>query len=170
MYHLHNLEQVILIQLLQAIGEFVHIHLYRMLVLRIEWIEEHNLTFFSVRFFFLALSSPAAARLDLRPFSSPGTEPDSRNAAKRAGLGLRKVYTHMRISFDPSLQHTKKRAHNLVLGLVTLLGKVQVVLDLVCFIGHQINRHVKLTPSLFMDAEWGFLESCCGLCCQSLPV
>lgn len=44
---------------------------------------------------------------------------------------------------------TRRRAHNLVLGLVTLLGKVQVMLDGVCLIGNQFDGHIKLTPSLF---------------------
>jgi hypothetical protein len=44
---------------------------------------------------------------------------------------------------------TQGRTHNLVLGLVTLLSKVQVMLDGVCLIGNQFDGHIKLTPSLF---------------------
>jgi hypothetical protein len=39
----------------------------------------------------LALSSPPAGRFVFKPFSSPGTGPDSRSKAKRDGLGFLKV-------------------------------------------------------------------------------
>jgi len=46
----------------------------------------------SALFFFLTESSPCAPpRFDFRPFSSPGTGPDSFNAANRAGFGFLNV-------------------------------------------------------------------------------
>lgn len=161
MYHLHNLQQIILVQFLQTIGKLVHINLYNDLASNKDLQQIRSLTFFSVRFFFLALSSPVAPRLDLRPFSSPGTGPDSRNKARRAGLGLRKVCNkhQMSVNFDFILRIHQRRSHNRVLGLITSLSKVQVMPDRVCLIRNQLNGHIKLTPSLLLDAEGGLLES-----------
>lgn len=52
-----------------------------------------RLTFLSTFFFFLLLSSAVAARFDFRPFSPPGTGPDSRKAASRSGEGFLNVWT-----------------------------------------------------------------------------
>lgn len=91
MHHLHNLEKIILVQFLKAIGQLVHVNLANVSSAQLKLLQGY-LTFLSVRFFFFALSSPAAPRLDLTPFSSPGTGPDSRNAAKNAGFGFLKVW------------------------------------------------------------------------------
>lgn len=92
MHHLHNLQQIVLVEFLKAIGQLVHVDLVKFLASALtDNPTLVRLTFLSVRFFFFALSSPVAPRLDLTPFSSPGTGPDSRNCARKAGLGFLKV-------------------------------------------------------------------------------
>ena len=93
MNHLHNLQEVILVQLHEPIGQPIHVHLCSVSAGQELDHCGFSLTFFSVRFFFFALSSPTAPRLFFVPFSSPGTEPDSRNSAIKAGLGFLKVWT-----------------------------------------------------------------------------
>jgi hypothetical protein len=90
--HLDHLEEVIFSKFLQAVGQFVHVDLGAVRSDSSRYAgQTKQHTFFSVFFFFFDPSSPAAARLDLTPFSSPGTGPDSRRAASRAGLGFLKV-------------------------------------------------------------------------------
>jgi hypothetical protein len=91
MHHLHNHQQVVLVEFLQPLGQLVHINLRSLLAPFRSKGDETTLTFLSVRFFFLALSSPVAPRLDFIPFSSPGTGPVSRNLSRKAGLGFLKV-------------------------------------------------------------------------------
>jgi hypothetical protein len=53
-----------------------------------------------------------------------------------------------------------KSTYDDVLGLVSLLQEVEVMVDEVGFVGGELNLHVKLTPSLFLDTERWVLESC----------
>lgn len=91
MHHLHNLQEIVLVEFLEPVGQLVHVHLVTLASALTDNIKVIDLTFLSVRFFFFALSSPVAPRLDLTPFSSPGTGPVSRNAARKAGFGFLKV-------------------------------------------------------------------------------
>lgn len=109
---------------------------------------ESSLTLFSVRFFFLDPSSPAAARFDFTPFSSPGTGPDSRRRASRAGLGFLNVYTGERKLAQSMVFHRGPITHNDVLGFVTGLSKVQVVRNEMLLVGSSESYlHIELTPS-----------------------
>lgn len=115
----------------------------------------------SLRFFFLlALSSPTALRF-FNPFSSPGTEPDSRRVAKKAGLGFLKVYNATKGRVRKGVIETMwvESAYNDVFGLVSLLQEVEVMVDEVGFVGGKLDLHVKLTPSLLLDTEGRVLES-----------
>lgn len=91
-HHLHDLQEVVLVEFLKPVGQLVHVDLGHV-SLSFSVIPKGNRihTFLSVRFFFFALSSPVAPRLGLTPFSSPGTGPVSRNAARKAGLGFLNV-------------------------------------------------------------------------------
>lgn len=45
-----------------------------------------------------------------------------------------------------------------MLAFIAVLREVEVVLDGVGFVGSELDRHVKFTPSFLLDAEWGLLE------------
>lgn len=47
-----------------------------------------------------------------------------------------------------------------VLGLVAVLSEVQVVTDEVRLVRSELDLHVELTPSFFLDAEGRVLEDC----------
>jgi hypothetical protein len=116
-HHLHYLQQVVFSKFLQTIGELVHVNLFiEISKSRIELpqYDRLSLTVFSERFFFLPPSSAAPDRLDLTPFSSPGTEPESRRAANRAGFGFLKLYSKMNrvVSYQV---HKWKKALDLIM-------------------------------------------------------
>lgn len=105
MDHLHNLEEVILAEFLKSVGQSIHVHL-----LRVSPAASSNhaseLTFLSVFFFFFDPSSPPAALFDFTPFSSPGTGPDSRSAARRFALGFLNVCNNQ-LSIRQGSRHNK---------------------------------------------------------------
>lgn len=128
-----------------------------------------------MRFFFLALSSPPAGRLCLIPFSSPGTGPDSRSAAIKAGLGFLNVYTSEKnapsISTPlPPLEpgEFQNQTHEHMLRFITGLGEVQVMLNGVRLVGRQLDGHIEFTPSFLLNAERRLLEDCSKLSHVSL--
>jgi hypothetical protein len=122
--------------------------------------DQGQLTFLSVRFFFLALSSPPAGRFVFKPFSSPGTGPDSRSKAKRAGFGFLKVCRRLVRSQTRFAQHflDLKRTYKNMLAFIAVLSEVQVVLNGVRLVGGELNGHVKLTPSFLFNAERRLFE------------
>ena len=57
---------------------------------------------------------------------------------------------------------TKKKnisTYDVVLCIIALLGEVQVMGNVVGFIGSKLDGHVKFTPSFFGDTERRVLES-----------
>ena len=47
-----------------------------------------------------------------------------------------------------------------VLGLIAVLSEVQIVTDEVRLVRSELNLHIELTPSFFLDAEGRVLEDC----------
>lgn len=50
-------------------------------------------------------------------------------------------------------------AYQNVLRLVSLLGKVQIMVDKMGLISHKFYLHIEFTPSLFLNAERWVFES-----------
>jgi hypothetical protein len=50
-------------------------------------------------------------------------------------------------------------SHNDMLGFISILLEVQVMGDIVLFIGRaKANGHVEFTPSFFLNSKWRVLE------------
>lgn len=57
-------------------------------------------------------------------------------------------------------RHFRSESYQDMLALIAVLSKVQVMLDGVRFVGRELDGHVKLTPTFFLDTEGGLFEDC----------
>ena len=109
----------------------------------------------SGRFFFFADSSRF-----LIPLVSPGTGPDSFSRSRRPGFGFLKVYCRIR---NCPNQLDPRATYHRMLGLIMLVLEVQVVWNRVLATlidSRKSYQHIKLSPSLFLNAEGCALEGC----------
>ena len=154
MYELDDLKEVIFSQALKVVGEFLHIDLQRC----VSYVRKHSganlLTPRSLRFFFLADSSP----FFLMPFS---IGPDSARAAARAGLGFLKVCAGVVEVSATSSAVEAAPTYDIVGGLVARAPKVQIMGDSMvsaAIDSSEDDLHFELAPTLLLQMKRRFLE------------